>query len=156
MSRQSDTGNWRESAGGTSEGTKSVANTTSGRRSGSGLPVRSGQSPEATVDAAGTSEGVGNAEMLDGTGQAGGQRQTQARGTGAAQHERQTQSTLGGDADGTPSGLDYAELCSTCDNRTDELRLLGNGVVPATAEKAFRTLWQELNTKNADAFKATE
>jgi hypothetical protein len=36
------------------------------------------------------------------------------------------------------------------------LRLLGNGVVPATAELAFRTLWQELNTKNADAFKPTE
>jgi site-specific DNA-cytosine methylase len=27
-----------------------------------------------------------------------------------------------------------------CTNRTDELRLLGNGVVPATAELAFRTL----------------
>lgn len=30
------------------------------------------------------------------------------------------------------------------DNRTDELRLLGNGVVPAVAEKAFRTLYEEL------------
>jgi DNA (cytosine-5)-methyltransferase 1 len=29
-------------------------------------------------------------------------------------------------------------------NRTDELRLLGNGVVPATAERAFRTLIREL------------
>jgi hypothetical protein len=28
----------------------------------------------------------------------------------------------------------------TVDNRTDELRMLGNGVVPATAELAFRTL----------------
>ena len=28
----------------------------------------------------------------------------------------------------------------SCDSRTDELRLLGNGVVPATAETAFRTL----------------
>ena len=26
------------------------------------------------------------------------------------------------------------------DNRTDELRMLGNGVVPATAAKAFHTL----------------
>ena len=40
--------------------------------------------------------------------------------------------------------MDYAELCVSCDNRTDELRLLGNGVVPATAEKAFRTLMQKL------------
>jgi hypothetical protein len=31
-------------------------------------------------------------------------------------------------------------------NRTDELRLLGNGVVPATAERAFRVLIKELDT----------
>jgi DNA (cytosine-5)-methyltransferase 1 len=40
----------------------------------------------------------------------------------------------------------YVEATSI-GNRTDELRLLGNGVVPATAELAFRTLWQELTTK---------
>ena len=57
---------------------------------------------------------------------------------------RQTQPSLGGDADGLASGMDYAQLCITCDNRTDELRLLGNGVVPATAERAFRTLIREL------------
>jgi len=57
---------------------------------------------------------------------------------------RQAQPTLGGDADGTTRGMDYAELCVTCDNRTDELRLLGNGVVPATATLAFQTLLAEL------------
>ena len=62
---------------------------------------------------------------------------------------RQTQPPLGGDPDGSASGLDYAELCITCDNRTDELRLLGNGVVPATAERAFRSLMQELDTIQA-------
>jgi hypothetical protein len=36
-------------------------------------------------------------------------------------------------------------LCVTCDNRTDELRLLGNGVVPATAELAFKILLNELH-----------
>jgi hypothetical protein len=36
-------------------------------------------------------------------------------------------------------------LCVTCDNRTDELRLLGNGVVPATAELAFKILFNELH-----------
>jgi len=61
----------------------------------------------------------------------------------------QTQPPLGGDPDGPASGLDYAELCVTCDNRTDELRLLGNGVVPATAERAFRSLMQELDTIQA-------
>jgi len=56
----------------------------------------------------------------------------------------QTQPPLGGDADGAAGGMDYAELCVSCDNRTDELRLLGNGVVPATAERAFRVLIKEL------------
>jgi DNA (cytosine-5)-methyltransferase 1 len=51
---------------------------------------------------------------------------------------------LGRSPHGPARGLDYAELCVSCDNRTDELRLLGNGVVPATAERAFRTLWEEL------------
>lgn len=56
----------------------------------------------------------------------------------------QAQPTLGGDADGPAGRMDYGELCVACDNRTDELRLLGNGVVPATAELAFRTLFQRL------------
>jgi DNA (cytosine-5)-methyltransferase 1 len=56
----------------------------------------------------------------------------------------QTQPPLGGDTDGTSDWMDYTELYTTCDNRTDELRLLGNGVVPATAERAFRTLIKEL------------
>jgi DNA (cytosine-5)-methyltransferase 1 len=63
--------------------------------------------------------------------------------------ECETQPPLGGDADGSASWLDYAELCVTCDNRTDELRLLGNGVVPATAERAFLTLMRELDTSKA-------
>ena len=57
---------------------------------------------------------------------------------------RQTQPPLGRDAHGPAGGLDDAELRVTCDNRTDELRLLGNGVVPATAERAFRVLIDEL------------
>ena len=56
----------------------------------------------------------------------------------------QAQPTLGRDANGTTDWMDYAELYTTCDNRTDELRLLGNGVVPATAERAFRTLLKDL------------
>lgn len=52
----------------------------------------------------------------------------------------QAEPALGGDADGAAGGMDYAELCVSGDNRTDELRLLGNGVVPATAERAFRVL----------------
>lgn len=57
---------------------------------------------------------------------------------------RQAKPTLGRDVDGSASGLDYAKLCVSGDNRTDELRLLGNGVVPATATRAFLTLINEL------------
>jgi hypothetical protein len=87
---------------------------------------------------------MGNALVLDGSGQAGGQRETQVGRADTARDNGQTQSALGGDANGTASGLDYAELSVSCDNRTDELRLLGNGVVPATAELAFKILWNEL------------
>jgi len=60
--------------------------------------------------------------------------------------QRETEPALGGDVDGRSGGLDYAQLQVACDNRTDELRLLGNGVVPATAERAFTTLLQRLLT----------
>ena len=61
---------------------------------------------------------------------------------------------LDGSADGlggpAVSGLSDQELAEICQwmgastNRTDSLRLLGNGVVPATAERAFRVLVGEL------------
>ena len=38
----------------------------------------------------------------------------------------------------------FQELCRSCDNRTDELRLLGNGVMPATAELAWRVLYERI------------
>jgi hypothetical protein len=67
---------------------------------------------------------------------------------GEPQHEweppRVVKPSLGGDPARDSGGVDYAELCISCDNRADELRLLGNGVVPATAERAFRILMQEL------------
>jgi DNA (cytosine-5)-methyltransferase 1 len=72
--------------------------------------------------------------------------------------ERQAQPPMGGNADGTAPGVDFARLSGLSDtelaeirewmgkgtNRTDELRLNGNGVVPATAERAFRVLCAEL------------
>jgi hypothetical protein len=85
-------------------------------------------------------ESMGNASNNDG-------RHIQER-SGALRPEltswREIKSALGRDTNGATSGLDYAELCESCDNRTDELRLLGNGVVPATAALAFRTLLSEL------------
>ena len=57
---------------------------------------------------------------------------------------RQIEPSMGGDLNGSSCGVGHAELYVTCDNRTDELRLLGNGVVPATAEFAWTTLLKEL------------
>jgi hypothetical protein len=68
---------------------------------------------------------------------------------------------MGRDIDGTTYGMDISELSGLShselaeirewmvkgDNRTDELRSCGNGVVPATAERAFRVLMEELITK---------
>jgi site-specific DNA-cytosine methylase len=68
---------------------------------------------------------------------------------------------VGRDIDGHTYGVDISKLSSLShselaeirewmvkgDNRTDELRSCGNGVVPATAERAFRILMEELINK---------
>jgi len=64
--------------------------------------------------------------------------------TGTDRDNRQTQPALGRDSHGSTDRLDNAELYESCDNRTDELRLLGNGVVPATAARAWEVLCERL------------
>jgi DNA-cytosine methyltransferase len=59
--------------------------------------------------------------------------------------KRKAQPALGRCVDGSADRLDYAELYESFDNITDELRLLGNGVVPDTAARAFEVLWNRLN-----------
>ena len=51
---------------------------------------------------------------------------------------------MGRDTTRTPSRMGNAELYTTCDSRNDELRLLGNGVVPQTCTKAFLVLFDKL------------
>ena len=70
----------------------------------------------------------------------------------------QTQPPMGRNADGPADGLDFPGCTGLSDtelaeirewmvkgtNRTDELRMCGNGVVPQTAERAFHVLYAEL------------
>jgi hypothetical protein len=95
------------------------------------------------------SESVGDSE-----GWSNGQQPTEQQGrhpaggsgeeSGTDNELSQTQPTLGRDVDGATNRVDDAELFVTSDNRTDELRLLGNGVVPATATRAFLVLMDQL------------
>ena len=65
------------------------------------------------------------------------------RTTGASKPE------MGGDPNGLANRMGYEFLCDTVESRVDELRLLGNGVVPAVAERAFRVLWRQLGNPNS-------
>ena len=96
-----------------------------------------------TEPSRGDTEVLGNCDSLDRSASPEGWEHDSEAGSAS---ERQAQSPLGGSPNGPADWVDYAELCVSCDNRTDELRLLGNGVVPATAERAFRTLLTELLT----------
>lgn len=117
MPRQSSAGDWRESAGGASE-TGELGNAEHARLEGQWNNPTCEHWQNKGVQFGATDGGNSNSW--------------------------QTESTMGGNAYGTPHWMDYAELSVSCDNRTDELRLLGNGVVPATATLAFQTLLAEL------------
>ena len=62
--------------------------------------------------------------------------------------KKMLKSSMGGAAHGASCGLDSSHLFISFDNITDELRLLGNGVVPDTATKAFITLFKKLANSN--------
>jgi DNA (cytosine-5)-methyltransferase 1 len=113
-----------------------------------GLAPSQGGSSNDAADC--TGEGLGNADhgrLASGLNARSGEEPDRGGQGDIEQAESgKTQPPLGRDADGPAGGMGYAELQVSCDNRTDELRLLGNGVVPATAERAFRVLMQELLT----------
>jgi DNA (cytosine-5)-methyltransferase 1 len=70
------------------------------------------------------------------------------RTTKAMDTQGNSESKMVGVFNGHSNWMDYGELSESVCNRTDEIRMLGNGVVPATAAKAFRTLWSKLVNSN--------
>lgn len=52
-----------------------------------------------------------------------------------------------GDSDGTPDWVGYVNLCKSYSDRIAELKMLGNGVCPLQAERAFLVLLSELGQK---------
>jgi len=65
-----------------------------------------------------------------------------ARSSSFRNIQRKLEFKMGGIIDGFTYWLDYDQLSRSYDNRTDELRLLGNGVVPDTAKTAFIILFK--------------
>jgi len=57
--------------------------------------------------------------------------------------QRDVESKMGGNVDGATDWVDYERLCHSYTSIVDEIALLGNGVVPATAEIAFRILFNK-------------
>ena len=57
--------------------------------------------------------------------------------------QREFKYSLGGNTNGTSDRLDLSRLYTDFTNSKDELKLLGNGVVPDVAAKAFYTLFQQ-------------
>jgi len=111
-------------------------------------------------------EAMGNSECRRRTGRDVNRETTKDIGTGCINGNENSECSkiepeMGRDIDGTTYGVDISELSSLShfelaeirewmvkgDNRTDELRSCGNGVVPATAERAFRVLMEELINK---------
>jgi len=120
------------------------------RRGLEGAGAKRGRAEDAVgSDRESSDENLGDAEDRNGEGQRLQLRQGEGEHRGASGCERdgrrETKPSLGRNSDGPAGGMDYAELCISCDSRVDELRLLGNGVVPATAALAFRTLLTQLD-----------
>ena len=115
-----------------------------------------GWEPPRVVGNANGGGGTSNSSITGSIGQEKGRGKNESHS--ASECRGQTQPPLGGNADGPANGLDFPRLSNLSDseleqvygwmvkgtNRTDELRMCGNGVVPQTAEKAFRCLYAEL------------
>ena len=56
----------------------------------------------------------------------------------------QTESSMGRNDDGTSNWVDQPSLFTSVESFQDEIKLLGNGVVPEVAQKAFLTLFNQL------------
>jgi len=108
------------------------------------------QEPDGGHGEAGAGVGLADPENPDGERREGESEQMQSGGRGRPS-ESQIIKPLGGNPDGSTDRLDgpdllaaYHALGSSVHSRVDELRALGNGVIPAVSATAFLTLYDEL------------
>lgn len=57
----------------------------------------------------------------------------------------EVESSMGRNSYGSSDRMDISRSYTNYSNRTDELRLLGNGVLPETCSVAFSELWKDIN-----------
>lgn len=67
-----------------------------------------------------------------------------------------SQSKVDRDTHGSSDWMGDAELCESIQSRSDELRMLGNGVVPACAARAFLILSERLSLSNDQNINSNE
>ena len=113
---------------------------TTAKRSDGGWPSRPGRAQHGWEEP----RVVGNPKAVNGkqsnreTSESGGAKE-EDRGHGGNKKRRKAQSELGRATYGAASGVDPIA------NRVDRLRLLGNGVVPGTCERAIRILLEKIH-----------
>ncbi len=89
----------------------------------------------------------GGCESGDVSGQEAEESRTGCESGGGIPSGQEVITQMGGSLDGSPDWVGYVELCKSYSDRAAELKMLGNGVCPLQAERAFHVLISELGSR---------